>query len=143
MFIRSVWVLLLITAAAKLFSAGGTALVLGRPDPLLLLSARHTLILAALTEVAVLSYLVWGEKRQTQYLLICWLSALFVTYRVFVHFIAPGGVCQCLGTVAQRLPLKPEIVDLILRILVGYMFIGSICLLLRGRRVFASTGLRR
>ncbi len=123
-FIRSTAILLLLTAAAKLYSAAGTARVLTATDPLFHLPNRELMLIVGMIEAAIAVYLLAGRSRVAQTFLIFWLSTNFILYRFGLHFIH-HKVCPCLGTLTAKLPLQPETVDAMLRLLVLYWFVGS------------------
>ena len=123
-FVRSTAILLLLTAGAKLYSAGGSARILTATDPLFHLTNRELMLAAGLLEAAIAVYLLAGRSRVAQTFLIFWLSANFILYRFGLHFIH-HKVCPCLGTLTAKLPLKPETVDEMLRLLILYWFVGS------------------
>lgn len=124
-FLGSVAAVLAITALAKVFSAGGAAQVLSRPDPLLVLSTRQVLLLAALVELGVTAYLLAGDSRQTKLFLVLWLSSAFILYRLLLAHLAPGVPCPCLGTVTANMGIRQTTADAVLKVLIAYMFLGS------------------
>jgi hypothetical protein len=118
------------TALAKIFSAGGAAQILSRPDPLLLLSTRHLLVLVALIELSVAAYLVAGNSPHDKFRLVLWVSSAFILYRVLLFHLAPGTPCPCLGTSTANLGVSQATADFFLKIILAYMFIGSLFFLL-------------
>jgi hypothetical protein len=118
--------LLLRTPLAKLWSAAGEARILAVRDPLLLRTNRELLIGVGLLELAVTAYLIFGRNTLQKHLLIVWLSVNFTVYRLGIGWVAPGRPCPCLGTLTARLPLKPDTVDLLLKLVIVYMLCGSI-----------------
>jgi hypothetical protein len=124
-------VLLVLTAGAKLFSAAGEGRILAAPDPLLRLSNREVLIGVGLLELAVAAFLLLGRHPQLKHLTLVWLSLNFIVYRVGLAWVAPGKPCTCLGLITARLPLKPDTVDLLLKLMIGVMLFGSGYFLLR------------
>lgn len=118
------------TALAKVFSAGGTAPILARQDPLFMLPMRHVMMGAALIELTAVAYLLVGIDRQAKQCLVLWLSASFILYRICIWRLSPGGPCPCLGSATASLGIKPAMADLILKLIVAYLFIGSALLVL-------------
>jgi hypothetical protein len=131
--------LLLITAVAKIVSAGGHAALLDFPDPLFGLANRRVLLGVALIELAVAAGLVSGLNLRLKYLLLAWLSCNFLIYRCALHVLSPGRPCPCLGTLTERLPLSANQVTVVLSVLVGYLLAGSVVMLMCESRITRMT----
>ena len=142
LFRRSVALLLLSTAAAKLISAGGHAAILDFPDPLLVLRNRQLLVLVALVEIIIAAALLSRLSVQTRYLLVAWLSSNFILYRLGLHVLSPGKPCPCLGTITERLRLSPDQVNGVLWGVALYLLAGSIIVLILGPRGATAAGTR-
>jgi hypothetical protein len=141
LFRRSAIIVLFITAAAKLLSATGQAALLEFPDPLIGLTNRHVLLLVGSVELAVAAGLISALGPRNKYLLLAWLSANFLLYRVGFHSVSPGKPCPCLGTLTESLPLSQGTVDVLLWSAVIYLLLGSVLILGQlGRR--SSLGLK-
>ncbi len=124
-FYRSAAALLLVTAVAKLYSAGGSARILHVRDPLLYVGYRPLMILAALLELAVAAFLLRTRGELRRCLVLLWLSANFLLYHlgnysIGVHF------CPCLGQLADALPLPKGLADIALQVLLLYWLLGSL-----------------
>jgi len=128
-FIYSVTVILLVTAAAKFVSASGTAPILMVPDPLLGLPNRQVLLLGAAIESIIIGVLLISRRPWVQLGLIAWLSLLFAIYRIGIWITNAPSTCPCLGTITQKLPISPLIVDRLIFFLFIYMLCGSLLLL--------------
>jgi hypothetical protein len=89
-------------------------------------------MVAALVETAAACYLLFGKDQQRKLLILCWLSACFILYRVGLALFSPGAQCHCLGTMTEHLPADPATIDLLLKAIVGYLSAGSACFLLCG-----------
>lgn len=122
--------LLAIAAGAKLHTATGEARILAQPDPVLMLSHRTVLVAVGVLELAVAAYLFFGRNLRNKHLLVVWLGVSFLAYRLALAWIAPGKPCPCLGTLTERLPLRPDSVDLLLKLVIVYMLSGSLLFLL-------------
>lgn len=122
--------LLLLTAAAKLYSASGTVRILTATDPLLHLNYRHIMVAVGLLEAGIAVYLLKGHNVMAKTWLIFWLSSNFILYR-FGNAFLRVKLCPCLGTVADTLPVTKAQVDFLLLATVLYMFFGSSYFLLR------------
>jgi hypothetical protein len=146
-FINSAATLLILTAAAKLYSAAGSARILTVTDPLLHMRYRYVMGAVGLIEVAVAFYLLMGRHVLAKSWLVFWLSSNFILYRfgnAFLHV----RLCPCLGTLSDTLPISRAQVDFFLLATVLYLFFGSSFLLLAewNRRLVEAdkvAGLRR
>lgn len=124
---------LLTTAGAKLISASGSAPILDWPDPLFGLANRQMLLLAAALEVGVVLALAAPMSGKYKHLLVCWLSANFVVYRLALHLVSPGRPCPCLGSLTERLNLGAQATGILLWSIALYLLLGSAGLLVTRR----------
>jgi hypothetical protein len=129
-FARSTASLLLLTAAAKFYSASGTAKLLTATDPLIHLKYRPIMIGVGSIELAIGLYLLFGRRAWLKPWLIFWISSNFMMYR-FANDLLHLKLCPCLGTIADLLPIRKDVVDFSLMIMVLYFFLGSVYFLLR------------
>jgi hypothetical protein len=133
LFFRSAALLLLVTAAAKAYSAlTGTAKILAMQDAFLHINNWLLMCSVAMLEAGLALYLWRGRSDGLRAAALLWLSSDFMLYR-FVNYLLDVKYCPCLGTLAQKLPLKPDQVDLLLTALVLYWFIGSLHIVRRSR----------
>jgi hypothetical protein len=140
-FIISAALILVTTAAAKLYSAGGAMRILGVADPILEISFRHVLVLAAVLELGTaLVCLVW-RTRFWPVCMVAWLGTIFLVYRAGVWLTGASKPCQCLGALTDALHLSPQAADRVALLLLGYLVIGSYALLLKEFQM--SPGARR
>ncbi|HEV2395164.1 MAG TPA: hypothetical protein VG146_22665 [Verrucomicrobiae bacterium] len=116
--------MLLLTALAKLYSAGGGARILQIQDQLLHLGYRRVMVLAALFELATAALLVWNRSDLRRSLMLLWLSSNLIAYHLG-NFLLGVHTCPCLGQVADRLPLPRGMADVMLQLLVLWWFLGS------------------
>jgi hypothetical protein len=137
-YMSSVVVILTLTALAKLYSATGLAKVLDLPEALLPLSNRQALLLLGVIELVIVLALLVGRNDAMKLICVAWLSSNFVLYRLASFLLVVGRPCPCLGSITEKLPLNPAVIDRILLCLVIYMLLGS-CLFLAALR----WGLRR
>lgn len=96
-FIQSSAVLFMVTAIAKISALRNGAF--GEADPLFFfLARRDVLILAAAVEMAVATFLFWPNQGiQRKLTAVCWVSSLFLAYRLGLWSIDFKGDCGCLG----------------------------------------------
>ena len=132
-YVFSVGLILAVTSAAKLYSATGTAKILDVPEGLLPMSVRQALWLVGCIEAAIALLVLIGRNPSIKLVLVAWLGANFVLYRLATVLLTVGKPCPCLGSITEKLPLRPETVDRILGGVVLYLFLGS-CLFLMGLR---------
>ncbi len=132
-FLISVGSILLITGAAKIYSALGSARLLDTWDPIfgpsLGLTFRHLLFLVGVLELL----LAYGcmFQRVTQgvglYLVVCLAVVCFV-YRTGLSLVNWQGACPCLGRLSDALRISPEGVDRMMKGVLAYMFVGGFAL---------------
>jgi hypothetical protein len=122
-------VLLSLTAAAKLVSATGAAEILRRPDPLLLLPHRWVLVAVAVIELGVVIVLVAARTPRAKLLTTLWLASNFLLYRGAKWAFNLPAPCPCLGSITEKLPVNPHIVEFGLKAVVAVLFLGSLALL--------------
>lgn len=125
LFYKSAAALLLVTAMAKLYSAGGNAKLLQTQDQLLHLGYRPVIIIAALIEVAVAALLFRNRSGLRRSLLLLWLSSNLIAYRLG-NYLLGIHTCACLGRLADRLPLPRGLADIVLQVLLLWWFVGSL-----------------
>lgn len=133
----SVIAILALTAAAKLYSSFGHDRIMDFPDPLLGLPNRLVLLIVAFIELGIAASLFSNIRPQIAYLLVGWLSANFILYRLALSLLKPGKLCPCLGTITANLHLNDKTASYILSAVALYLFIGSVALYLRSSKLRA------
>lgn len=128
-FLKSSAVVLTVTGLAKVFAATGPARALDVPGPILGLSFRHLLLLVGLVELLIAFFCVFTEKRSLSVAAIAWLSTNFLLYRMGLWWMGWHKPCGCLGNLTDALRISPETADLIAKVLLAYLLIGSYALL--------------
>ena len=100
--------ILLSTALLKSFSVTGHDKILTVTDPVLKISYRHTMLLAAALECGLLVF-IWRRPALTlRYSAVLWFCALAGWYRwAAVQMGAPKS-CPCLGSLTGRLGIPDE-----------------------------------
>jgi hypothetical protein len=125
LFSASLVVILMMTAAAKLISAGGAAHLLDLPDPLFALSNRTVMVLAAAVELALaLSIMIRGWNMPTA-LASLWFGSILLVYRLALAIVAPSAPCPCLGTLTEQLHISARTAGMTLSAVLAYILIGS------------------
>jgi len=130
-FIASSAVILILTAAAKLFSLLQPDAILNYADPLLNVTNRRILQFTSLLEISGAIVLLMASRQAFSFLVIWTISAQFVLYRVLLWQLDPAAPCACLGRVGSWLPISERGLSLILGGIALYMFLGSSLGLLR------------
>ena len=139
LFSISLIIILMVTGATKLVSAGGTAHLLDLPDPLFALSNRSVMALAAAVELALaLSILIRGWSMPTV-LASLWFGSILLVYRLALAIVAPSAPCPCLGTLTEQLHISTRTASVMLSAVLGYILIGSAVELARLYRRNAAT----
>lgn len=138
-FTHSVVWILMATSLAKIFSASGSAKVLDIPEALLPMSIRQALWLVSLIELTIVLVLVLGKGETFKMTCIAWLAGNFVLYRIGTILLTVGKPCPCLGSITEKLLLKPATIDRILEVIVLYLLFGSLFFLLTRNRTKRSS----
>lgn len=129
-FYGSAGAILILTAAAKLVSATGDSRALALNDPLLTLTHREVLVLVGIIELLLAGYLFLGKKQWLKTSLVAWLATNFLIYRFVLLWMGVHKPCGCLGTITDALTIPPTTVDLLMKIVLAYLLVGSYGLLL-------------
>lgn len=131
-FIPQASTILALTGAAKVLTAFSNAKVLEAQDPVFGFSLRHLLVLVGIAELVVsVICLVNRRNRRLSLLLLAWFASSVVAYRIGLWAMDWHGPCRCLGTLTDVLPVSPKTVDLLMKMLLVYLLLGSCAGLLR------------
>jgi hypothetical protein len=133
-YFNSVAAILLVTAVAKLGSAFGHARILDAEEPVFGLGFRHVFIGAAVLEILVAFVCAFAPSVRARAMVLAWVGASFVIYRVAIYFIGYQKPCPCLGTLTEAIGLSPTVADTTLKVLLVYFIGGSSWVLLQLRR---------
>ena len=124
-FIRSVGVVLILTAIAKLVAGFGSAHVLLLDDPLFGVSFRSLLLFAALLEIVVAAICFLGNDTGKQSAVVAWLATEFLLYRIGLHLVGYHKPCSCLGNITDALYISPKSADMVMKFILAYLLFGS------------------
>jgi hypothetical protein len=124
-FVISSGILLALTAVAKLISSFGTARILYNVDPIFLISFGRIFQVTAVVELGVAAICFLNKNRKVQSGLIALLASSFLLYRFGLHWVGYRSLCPCLGNLTDALPISPQTVDTIMKIILAYLLIGS------------------
>lgn len=129
--ILSAGVILAVTGVAKMLSALGGAKVLGVVDPIVGLKFGQLMFAVGFLEI-VIALVCFCTKRKTLALgLVACLSTNFVLYRLGLWWMDWHRPCACLGNLTDGLHIAPQVADSIMKVVLGYLLIGSYGFLLR------------
>lgn len=125
LFVYSAGAVLLVTAAAKLVSAHGTARILENEDPILKISFRRLFELVGTLELIISLICFIPKWLGLRVGLVAWLATSFLVYRIGLKWVGYTKPCSCLGNLTDALHIPPETADKMMRTVLGYLLIGS------------------
>ena len=134
LFLVSAGTLFFITGIAKLLSAIGTAQILNVQDPLLGISFRLLFIIAGILELSISLACLFGKSTLLEVQLVVWLSTCILIYRAGLSLTEGPAPCSCLGYFTEAIYLRPELANLLMKIILGYLFVGSILVWLLSKK---------
>jgi|ERR1700722_1074272 len=129
-YIKSAGCLLLVFGVAKWISAFGHSKILTEPNPLFGLQFRYVLILTAMIELIVAMICFFGAHRFSQLLSLALLSTNILGYRIFLLLIGAEAPCPCLGGLTDAIGVSPHAADVLSKVVLAYLLVGSYFLLL-------------
>jgi hypothetical protein len=124
-FTLSCGIILFITAIAKIVGSFGAAKVLAYSDPMLGIQFRHLMLIAGSVEIVSASMCFFQKKIWLANCLIAWLSISLLIYRFGMWWIGWHSPCACLGTLTDTIHIRPQVADIILKLILLYFVIGS------------------
>jgi hypothetical protein len=124
-FLVSAGVLLLITAVGKLVASGGNAPVLLTIDPITGLAFGTMFFVVGLLELIIAHACFAWTDIGWRAGAVAWLSTCILVYRLCLVWVGYHKPCGCLGSFTQALHLSPETADTIMKIVLGYLLVGS------------------
>jgi hypothetical protein len=129
-FIYTSAILLLCTAVAKFISTSGSATILKVNDPIFGIPFRVVFWAVGTIEVAVALNCFFGRRTGIQAGGIAWLATCFLLYRVGLVLVGYHKSCPCLGSLTDALHVPPATAASVMRIVFGYLLVGSYATLL-------------
>jgi len=124
-FFYSTGVLLLVTAGAKLISAGGSAPILQNQDPILHVSFRHLFEIVGVIELILAGFCFVGRRPEAKAAAIAWLATGFLIYRLGLVWLGYIRPCSCLGNLTDALHIPPQTADTTMKVILAYLLIGG------------------
>jgi len=129
--------ILTLTGLGKIWSAFGSAKVLGIADPLLGLQFKYLMFVAGALELLLAGLYFFPSNKRLFLYSVAWLSAVILFYRISLTWIGWHQPCSCMGYFAEALHIPARTADTLMIIVLGYLLIGSystLFLLWRQRR---------
>jgi hypothetical protein len=140
-FIVSAGALLAFTGVAKLVSSGGGPRALQTIDPIIGLPFGQLFFVVGLAELITDHFCFALQDVARRAAMVAWLSTSFLVYRIGLVWLGYHKPCGCLGTFTEAIHLSPQTADTIMKVVLGYLLVGSYaCLWWCWRR--ASVGVR-
>lgn len=129
-FVLSSGYILLLAGAAKVVSILGSARLLDQPDALTGIRLRVLLAVVGGVELVTGMVIVIARKRTIAVGLIAWMAGCFVSYRVGLWLVGGKKPCPCLGNLTDALRIPPDLADMLIRVVLAYLLVGSYAVLL-------------
>lgn len=124
-YILSAGICLVITGLAKIWSAFGSAGFLKVGDPILGVTYKTLMLSVGATELVIGLVCCFKPRRMLALGLVAWISTNFFVYRLSLWWIGWHRPCNCLGNLTDALHIRPEVADNIMKVVLGYLLLGS------------------
>jgi hypothetical protein len=124
-FIISAGAILAITGIAKVWSGLGTAKVLAVADPIIGVQFGHLMLVVGIAEIVVALICLFCKWHTLALGLVAWLATNFVVYRFGLIWVGYHKPCPCLGNLTDALHISPQTADTGMKIILGYLLLGS------------------
>jgi hypothetical protein len=125
LFCISAGIILFITGLAKVASAFGHAEILSQIDPIFGVSFKVLMLLIGCVEIVIAFFCLCLRTQKVSMVLVAWLSSSFLFYRLGLQFIGWHRPCHCLGNLTDALHIPPPTVDIVMKIVLTYLLLGS------------------
>lgn len=139
-FAISAGLILGLTGLAKVWSAFGDVRLLTLVDPIVGISFRHLMQAVGGAELAIAAVSLFTKANRLATVLVAWMATNFLVYRIGLWWMGWKKPCGCLGNLTDVLHISPHTADIIIKVLLAYLLIGSYGLLIwewRQRRMIA------
>lgn len=128
----SIAIILVMASLLKLLAVDGSQALLNEPDLVFNVPNRLLLKGTALIELAVGIFLIGKADKKHKALVVAWLATSFLIYRIGIFAVSDGrGRCACLGSLTDSIPVTPDQAEMLAKLVVAYMIIGSYGILWR------------
>jgi len=130
-YFRTVAGLLWATGLIKLISAFGSARLLTEQDSIF--DVKNTYLLGFTGSLEILIGIILISKLDLLFrrLVLVWLTACLVLYRVGLWWLNVAQPCPCLGNITGWLGISRRTADLLATSILVYLLVGSLVILLR------------
>ncbi len=132
-FLASSVLRLAFTGLVKLASVLSGSPELQTRDPLFSTPLWLPVTGAALAELGLAAFCVLSKQPRRCLWLICWMACAFAIYRYGIWAADPTRPCPCLGKVPELLGASQFQMDLLAKLLLGYLFGDGVVFLIIGR----------
>jgi hypothetical protein len=132
-----------LTSFAKLWTSFGDVKLLAVADPIVGVSFKHLMLVVAIAELAIAGVCLFTKAHRMATMLVAWIATNFLVYRIGLWWMGWKKPCGCLGNLTDDLHISPHTADIIIKVLLAYLLIGSYGLLIwewRGRRAAKMDG---
>ena len=124
-FIYSAIAILMLTAISKIISSFGNGNILHTHDPIIGIPFRCLLLFASSIEIAVALICLFCARSLIKIGLLAWLATSFTLYRIDLILIGWHKPCSCLGNLTDAIHISPKTGDMIMKVVLAYLLIGS------------------
>ena len=83
------------------------------------------MLVLGMAEIAIALLCFFGKSQKLALGLVAWLATNFVVYRLGLMWIGYHKPCSCLGNLTDALHISPNIADTAMKIILGYLLLGS------------------
>jgi hypothetical protein len=118
-------VLLTVTGVSKIISSLGDAPILRNIDPIFSFSFGKIFCLVGTIELVIASMCLFYKRLIVPVTLVVWLATSFVAYRLGLLWVDYRKPCSCMGNLTDALHISPQIADIAMKIILGYLLMGS------------------
>ena len=124
-FISTAAAILLVAGISKIVSGLGHASILERIDPLFHLQFRFLMLGVGTLELIVVVFCIIGCDQMRKIIVLTWLTTTLLIYRIGLWWVGWHRPCSCLGNLTDALHVRPQTADTVMKIILGYLLIGS------------------
>jgi len=125
LFLYSVTVILLATAAEKIICSFGHGRILLERDPVTALQFRNLFRLVSVVEGVIALACCLRERIWLATSLVAWLATGFLIYGIVLLWGDYRKPCPCLGNLTDMLHISFQGADTAMKIILGYLLLGS------------------
>jgi len=103
----------------------GHSAILRRVDPIFAIQFSHLMFIAGVLELVVASICFFNNLRILGQCATAWLATSLLIYRIGLWWIGWHRPCHCLGDFADALRISSQTADMIIKIILAYLLVGS------------------